>query len=504
MAICIGLVQYLTTTAMNQAVPIADLDGLLQYVRQTDYPDNRQISGFMGDNAYVQIYDQTGKIVFYSPIASKVMTPGILEIIPSDTSDDYYHAMAYQTPEGKTEYIISMESLSDYSNRTNKYYRLDENLQVIASSASDRTSFTRDEIDLMVNQSYDFYGLTKHSYVNAAGEDRVLVYALPTLNENRYNRAVEMLRYSWVVLGVIYLLLVAFSIFWLNRKTKQLLQPLDTAIKQLISNQPTKIDYVGPIEFVQLYNQFNDLSERLQTSEQQRQRLDDNRRKMLADISHDLKTPITVIQGYAKAIQDEVIPADKQAQYITTIYQKSIHLTNLINTFFEYSRLHHPNLPIERVELNLTQFMQDYLAEKYQEIELANFQLEVNLPEEVIPYPVDAIQLRRAFDNLISNAIKYNPVGTTIAFDMKLAEDIQMTFSDNGTGLPLNLSRTLFEPFSVGDESRGTNGGNGLGLAITKRIIALHDGSIQLVEPARAPYKTQFLITFPTKKWASN
>lgn len=72
-----------------------------------------------------------------------------------------------------------------------------------------------------------------------------------------------------------------------------------------------------------------------------------------------------------------------------------------------------------------------------------------------------------------------------------------MTYADDGTGLPEHLKDSLFDPFSVGDESRGKNGGTGLGLAITKRIIELHDGTIQLVQPPVEPFKTQFLIKLP-------
>ena len=77
---------------------------------------------------------------------------------------------------------------------------------------------------------------------------------------------------------------------------------------------------------------------------------------MLTDISHDLKTPITVVQGYSKAIRDKMVPPEKVPQYLDIIYQKSVSLANLINTFYEYSKLEHPNFsisPEKRICANL-------------------------------------------------------------------------------------------------------------------------------------------------------
>ena len=88
----------------------------------------------------------------------------------------------------------------------------------------------------------------------------------------------------------------------------------------------------------------------------QRKQLEQDRQKMLTDISHDLKTPITVVQGYSKAIRDKMVPPEKVPQYLDIIYQKSVSLANLINTFYEYSKLEHPNFsisPEKRICANL-------------------------------------------------------------------------------------------------------------------------------------------------------
>lgn len=168
----------------------------------------------------------------------------------------------------------------------------------------------------------------------------------------------------------------------------------------------------------------------------------------------------------------------------------------LIDNFFDFAKLNHPQLTLNQVRTNLYSFLQDYLAEKYQEIDLAGFRLEVDIPEDEAFGLIDPIQLRRGFDNLISNTLKYSPPGTTIYAAIRHTDEIEISFGDDGTGLPEHLTPHLFEPFRVGDEARSKNG-TGLGLSITKRIIELHGGTITAVPNPPKPYKLKFDIRLP-------
>lgn len=303
--------------------------------------------------------------------------------------------------------------------------------------------------------------------------------------------------YSWVMMGVLYLVLVGMSVFWLNKKTKSLLQPLDTSLTSLLSDGPTQlIPYQGPKEFVDIYGRFNKLAKRLEESEAKREQLDRGREKMLTDISHDLRTPITVIQGYSKALHDDVVPEEKKKHYLDTIYQKSLQLTKLINAFYEYSKLSHPELPLNFREVDLVEFCKSYLAQNYTEINLAGFYLEIDIPEKNIPVSLDILQIQRALDNLFSNALKYNPPGTTIYFSlMEAKDDVRIYIGNDGEEIPSFLQGEIFEPFMVGDESRGNNS-TGLGLAISSKIISLHRGTLRLL-PQEEPYTVLFEIILP-------
>ncbi len=220
----------------------------------------------------------------------------------------------------------------------------------------------------------------------------------------------------------------------------------------------------------------------------------EDRQRMVADISHDLKTPVTVITGYAQAIKDGMVDEEKSKEYVDAIYRKSIQVSELLNSFNEFAKLEHPDFEPEKTEDDLAEFLRGYLAEKYEEIEFSGFELSVSLPEDKVLFSYDPLLMKRAFDNIIGNSIKHNQPGTTISVSMtSLNEKIKIEISDDGDGIPESIRDTLFDPFSVGSESRKSGKGSGLGLSVTKRIIEAHGGTIELLDGGSSG--TAYLIT---------
>lgn len=111
---------------------------------------------------------------------------------------------------------------------------------------------------------------------------------------------------------------------------------------------------------------------------------------------------------------------------------------------------------------------------------------------------MDSILFCRAIDNIINNSIKYNSKGTKIIINiLREFDNIKITIGDNGIGISKELAVKIFEPFTTGDESRGTFHGSGLGLAITEKIIIAHNGKIELKTPPDEGYSVQFEIILP-------
>lgn len=309
------------------------------------------------------------------------------------------------------------------------------------------------------------------------------------------SRITDMISIGYIIVGILMFMLMAYV---LARKVKKPLALLDAAIENVATGKAEPVLYKGPSEFTQICDSFNAMSKRLDESEAQRQALEAARQKLLADISHDLKTPVTVIRGYANALTQELVPPEKQKQYLTAIAQKSENLSELIDSFHEFSRLEHPQFVLDKTRTELCEYLREYLAMKYDEIHLAGLELELEIPDERIFCHVDKVQFARALDNLVSNSLRHSGAGTTIKLVLyKEGASAHITVADNGAGIPLDAVSTIFEPFIKGDDARSAHG-SGLGLAIAKKTVVAHGGFIRLITPPQKGFSTQFEIVLPT------
>lgn len=206
------------------------------------------------------------------------------------------------------------------------------------------------------------------------------------------------------------------------------------------------------------------------------------RNLMLSDIAHDLRTPITTIAGYSKALNDGMVTSDeKRREYLEAIENKSERMSDLINLLFEYVRLESDNFSLRKTELDLTELLRENAALLYADIEEKGMDFEIDIPEEPCMASVDRLQFSRVITNLINNALKHNEAGTQVVLQMQKRDgEIEISLSDNGTLISPLIADHIFEPFVVADASRESKGGSGLGLSIAKKIVEMHGGSIHL------------------------
>ncbi len=240
----------------------------------------------------------------------------------------------------------------------------------------------------------------------------------------------------------------------------------------------------------------------VQGCEAERRRLDADKQKLLTDISHDLKTPITVICGYTRAIADGKVPQDKLAVYLQLIDDKAEELNDLLNSFYEYNKVNHPEFRVQPVVADVCEFLREYLAKRYDEINLAGFALRISIPEKMILCAIDQPMMTRALNNIIYNAMQYNALGTVMGIKIVETEErnkpntIAIRLADNGVGIAPERRARIFEPFVTGTDSRSSEG-SGLGLAITKKIIEAHGGTITLLDKPSPGFSTEFEILLP-------
>lgn len=251
-------------------------------------------------------------------------------------------------------------------------------------------------------------------------------------------------------------------------------------------------------EFEELYQTFELMRKELKNNIDKNVKYEQSRREMLAGISHDLKTPLTAIQGYSKGLIDGVAKNEQQAKkYMEVIYRKSIEMEKLLDQLTIFSNLENKTFSFKYDKVNLNQFLDTFIHETKKEYldKKIKFTYENDYVNLIVN--IDIFQMKRVLDNLISNSIKYNNnANVLINFRViKINElKVQIEVSDNGIGVEKSELERIFENFYRIDESRSTKvEGNGLGLAICKNIIEAHNGTIS----AKSDNGLTIVITLP-------
>lgn len=288
------------------------------------------------------------------------------------------------------------------------------------------------------------------------------------------------------------LILVIVSTVFTRRLTRHIMEPLqelEEGAKRIRSNDLSeKIDYQGDLEFELLCSTFNDMQQYLLDEQVKNAKYEQARADMIAGISHDLRTPLTAVRGTIKGLLDGVADTPQQREkFLKVAYQRTEDMNSLLSHLFTVTRMETGDMPLQMEEIDLQEWLTDYIDEKRS---MTGEGTELSFSDEKNGHAVilaDREQLKRIFDNLLGNSIKYaevKPLEIRIALkeeDVTKDEKKQITvsFADNGTGVREEQLPHLFEEFYRGDESRSRKEGNGLGLYIVKYLMQAFGGSVR-------------------------
>ena len=241
------------------------------------------------------------------------------------------------------------------------------------------------------------------------------------------------------------------------------------------------VEYIElPDELEEIQKRMNHLKRESEKNEKLAKENEEKKDELIVYLAHDIKTPLTSMIGYL-SILDEIddMPKKKQKNYISIALDKSYRLEDLINELFDVARFNSEKIVLEKEELNLNLMLEQIIDDFYPTLREVNKSIKLNY-DEPISINGDSDKLSRVFNNLIKNAISYSYENTVIEIEMiDNEENIEVTFRNKGATIPEYKLEKIFDKFYRADESRGTNsGGAGLGLAITKEIIELHNGTI--------------------------
>ena len=279
------------------------------------------------------------------------------------------------------------------------------------------------------------------------------------------------------------------ELIFLMTLEKRVLKPINelrTAVEEIIKgNYEVKVEYNNRDEVSVLVNSFNDMAKKLYKSELLKAEYEDNRKALIANISHDLKTPITSIQGYVEVIMESSdMPQDKLNKYHQTIYSNAVYVNKLIDDLFLFSKLDMEKLDFQFEKLNLKAFMDDIMQEFEFELENRNviFNYE-SIAETFYYFNIDGKRMYQVLKNIIGNAVKYGDKDN-MKISVKLyveKNNACIAIQDNGPGIASDKLPYIFDSFYRVDSARTKDLiSTGLGLAIAKELIEAQNGSIKV------------------------
>lgn len=220
------------------------------------------------------------------------------------------------------------------------------------------------------------------------------------------------------------------------------------------------------------------------------------RSDFVADVSHEFKTPIAAIEGYATLLQNHNLSPEKQEHYVEKILDNSRRLSSLSGDILMLSKLENQEMVPGKTEYRLDEQIRKCILMLENRWAPKNIEFDMELPRQT--YYGSAPLLQQVWSNLIDNAIKHSPPGSSIRIAIREnPEAIAVTVSDDGDGITEEVQKHMFEKFYQGDKSREAEG-NGLGLALVKRIVDLCKGAIR-VESSPGAGAT-FTVTLPKGK----
>ena len=271
------------------------------------------------------------------------------------------------------------------------------------------------------------------------------------------------------IILLIILLIISICIAISHLLTKQLLKPIEVMVENL-----ENADYESP------YRELDPLAEMLRTQHTDILSAAKVRQDFTANVSHELKTPLTAISGYAELLEGGMVGAEKQNHFYQEIRKNADRLLALINDILRLSDLDRKDSELHFTEVDLYETVSECMEVLSVNAKQRNVTIELEGKTSIVCGNKD--MLKELVENLGQNAIRYNNPNGKVKISVGTIDgQVALTVKDNGIGIPASEQQRIFERFYRVDKSRSkATGGTGLGLAIVKHIVEIHDAKIEL------------------------
>jgi len=335
-----------------------------------------------------------------------------------------------------------------------------------------------EDIRVIINNQNvkDMNGVSWLATAKRLGGTRWLVIAAPRPKLTLLALIRDELFLPFFEAGAIAFLLSLIAAYSLARWVGGPLQRMLNTARSFPSGEQKRLPLEGPREVKDLTRAFNEMIGRVQASQ-------DSQREFVANVSHELKTPLTSIQGFAQAILDGTAETEEsRKQAATIIYSEAGRMHRMVLDLLDLARMDAGTIEFQRTAVDIDALLKNICEKFTPQARSANISL---AQEGEIPSPVmgDGDRLAQVFTNLVDNALKFTPPEGKVKLRLQQVEDkAEITVSDTGSGIPTEALPYIFERFYQADISRqgGEKHGAGLGLAIAQDIIRVHGGTISV------------------------
>ncbi len=470
-----------------------EIENIGDYKEYLDQDNFRELPIKQYKKNEIIVFDENDKIIFETHnYENNYISPKEFEFIDDFSADTYFWVQKLRNNK-QIKYIITKNSFGDdLSDTIISYCIVDSSYKIIEGDLfKEKSRLTEREFNLLKNGLNGKSKVSKYVYTNINNKKRTLLLYQKNISTKEYIKISKRIKSGWFIIIPIIVVETIFIIYLFYKRIKKI---LFITKKRILDCEANNVDDI-PDEFKDFYIHIKDLLNSLEKERIKRMEEEKSKQSIITNLSHDIKTPLTVIQGYAKAFDDELVPKDKEKQYMRAIYDKAILATDIINSLFEYSKMDHYEYKPTFKNENFTEFCREYLAIKYTDLEVQGYKLNYNIEENDYNYNFDKTLITRLFDNIINNSVKHNKRGTTIYFEYKISNNkIIVNISDNGKGLSIKEVDKLFDAFVVENSARTNGKGTGLGLYIAKRIVEFHNGEISIIKKPILPHKFEIEV----------
>ena len=245
----------------------------------------------------------------------------------------------------------------------------------------------------------------------------------------------------------------------------------------------------GDRELRQVARTFNSMSDKMREVE-------NSRREFVANVSHELRSPITSIKGFAEGMADGVIPQEDHPKYLRLVAEESNRLSRLVGDLLQLSRLEREDAALEMTEFDMDEMLRRAIIRRMNDLDRKEIEVECDFRADPCMVRADQERIEQVVINLLDNAIRFTEENGKIRLTTEIREHLaEITIWDDGASVPEEDRSRIFERFFTSDRAHTSGKGTGLGLSICQRIMEMHGREIRLLNPEKG---TAFRFTLET------